>query len=153
MWVSGTKCLYFPRASADARASLHSSLPMLWWLLPEEWIVFCWHWKDAQKIKIIKSVTTVSAGMKCFCSATPDLVAAARGVSHGELCANVTFCWRLCDIWDRGGVGAAYAVSPRKPSGAEKLRDFLRRTPTQSRRASDIFSSLSHEVSPPGENP
>lgn len=51
----GNKVPLFPESVCRWQSFLHSSLPMLWWLLPEEGIDFCWHWKDAQQIKITKS--------------------------------------------------------------------------------------------------
>lgn len=105
----------FPQSLCRWQGLLHSSLPMLWWLLPEGCIDFCWHWKDAQKIKIIKSSDNSLCGNGMLCSVPPALVASRRGVSCGEPYARVAFCRACHSIWDRGDVGTTYAIAQGWP--------------------------------------
>lgn len=70
---------------------LNNSLPLLWWLLPEECIDFCWHWKDAQKIKITKSSGNSLCRDKKLLLSDAWTGPVSKDVSHRELCVSSAF--------------------------------------------------------------
>lgn len=109
---------------------LNNSLPLLWWLVPEECIDFCWHWKDAQKIKIMKS------SGNSLCRDKKLLLNDAWTGPVSERCfpqrAACEFCLLSTMAWEtegRSGQSMSYSKMltslQRKAGTADKCRGFL----------------------------
>lgn len=146
----------FPQSLCWWQGLLHSSLPMLWWLLPEGCIDFCWHWKDSQKIKIIRSSdnSLCRNGMLLLNSAGTGCIE-KRCFPWRTLCERCFLpgvsqhlrqrrCWyNICHI-------SRMATSlQRMAGGAGKLRDAFSRIPAPSLWTSNPSSSSSRKVPPP----
>lgn len=146
----------FPQSACRWQSLLHSSLPMLWWLLPEGCIDFCWHWKDAQKIKIIKSTDNSLCRNRMLL-----LNSVLASCIKKEVFPMENAMWGL--PFD-GGVTASETeevlvphmpnlrdgyIIPKEAGGAGKLRGSLSRILVPSLWASTLFSSSNRKVPPP----
>lgn len=143
----------FPQSLCRWQSLLHSSLPMLWWLLPEGCIDFCWHWKDAQKIKIIKSSDNSLSrnGMLLLNTAWTGCIKKRyfpwRTLFKACLLPGVSQHLRQrrcrCNICHISGMAT---FLQRKAGGAGKPKDSLLRIPAPSLWASNPSSSSSHKA-------